>query len=347
MSADYQAVGWNKFKIGYDLFIFCAVLLYLGGFIIVSIAFYRFPQEISPLIILIRAFGTCAFILLHFILLIGPLARVSSLFKPLLYNRRHLGVTMFLIATAHIFFVMVWYHGYGVLIPLLSVFVSNPNYSDLARFPFEIFGVAAYVIILAMALTSHDFWLKLFGAPVWKLLHMGVYVAYFLLVSHVLFGYVRAESSVAMFYTVAGGAGLLVFVHLLAGIKEAMADKRTRGEGEWTPLCRADALENERGMGFTLKKGDKVAVFRYDNRRICAVANACAHQNGPLCEGRIIGGKIVCPWHGYEYEPATGCSPPPFTERIPVYEVRIRKGTVEVRDEPLPLGSKVKPAVMR
>ena len=62
MSADYQAVGWNKFKIGYDLFIFGAVLLYLGGFIIVSIVFYGFPQEISPLIILIRAFGTCAFI---------------------------------------------------------------------------------------------------------------------------------------------------------------------------------------------------------------------------------------------------------------------------------------------
>ena len=47
---------------------------------------------------LIRALGTCALLLLHVILAIGPLARLDRRFLPLLYNRRHLGVTMFLLA---------------------------------------------------------------------------------------------------------------------------------------------------------------------------------------------------------------------------------------------------------
>jgi hypothetical protein len=46
---------------------------------------------------LIRALGTCALLLLHLILCIGPLCRLNPRFLPLLYNRRHLGVTMFIL----------------------------------------------------------------------------------------------------------------------------------------------------------------------------------------------------------------------------------------------------------
>ena len=210
MSADYQAIGWNRLKVRYDIFMVFAILLYMGGFLGVSVTLYPSPQDISPMIILIRALGTCAFVLLHVILLIGPLARFASVFKPLLYNRRHLGVTMFLVASGHVVLVLIWYHSYGVLQPVLSLFVSNPNYADLARFPFELFGVGAYLILMLMALTSHDFWLRFLGAPTWKLLHTCVYLAYFLLVCHVLFGYVQTASYGVMFFAVVGGAGLVV-----------------------------------------------------------------------------------------------------------------------------------------
>ena len=347
MSADYQAIGWNRFKARYDTWMAFGIFLYMTSFVGVSAILHPTPQDISPMILLIRAFGTCAFLLLHIILLIGPLTRFFPALKPLLYNRRHLGVSMFLVATGHVVVVMIWYHGYGVILPLLSLFISNPNYTDLARFPFELFGVLAYLILLLMALTSHDFWLKFFGAPVWKLLHICVYLAYFLLVCHVLFGYVQTESYGVMFFAVVGGAGLVVGAHLLAGAKEIRADRRIKTNGDWTTLCRARDLKNEHGRGFMLKRGDKIAVFRYNDNRVCAVANACAHQNGPLCEGRVINGRIVCPWHGYEYVPESGRSPAPFTEKIPVYRVRIRKGMVEVQEKPLPAGAKVPPAVIR
>lgn len=347
MSADYQAIQWNKFKRHYDLWIIISIVFYIVTFVIVSLQNQTEPQDINIEIIFIRALGSCAFIMLHFILAIGPAARLFSFFKPLLYNRRHLGVSMCLVATAHIALVLVWYHGYGVISPLYSLFLSNPNYTDIARFPFEIYGVVAYLIILIMALSSHDFWLKFFSAPVWKLLHMGVYLAYGLLIAHVIFGFIQAEGKSGNLYVLALAAAALITLHLAVAIKELRADKRNRDKGEWVRLCMATSIQNERAKGFTLKNGDKIAVFRYDKTRIVAVANACAHQNGPLCEGRVINGKIVCPWHGYEYIPLNGRSPAPFTEKIATYRVRIKQGMVEVYRVANKPGTRSNPGIIR
>ncbi len=347
MSADYQAIQWNRIKKVYAFFIIFGIISYVITFMVLSLLTFDRPQDISIMIILIRALGSCAFLMLHLILIIGPLARLSTLFKPLLYNRRHLGVSMCLVATAHIALVLIWYHGYGVISPLYSVFISNPNYQSLARFPFELYGAAAYLILLIMALTSHDFWLKFFSAPVWKVLHMCVYLAYALLIIHVLAGFIQAEGKLSNLYLLAAAAILIAGLHLLVAYREWKKDKRNLNDAEWVKLCPARSITNGHGKGFTLRSGDKVAVFRYDNNKIVAVANACAHQNGPLCEGRVINGKIVCPWHGYEYIPTNGRSPAPFSEKIPTYEVRIKNRTIEINPKAKPPGTTSKPAIIR
>ena len=66
-------------------------------------------------------------------------------------------------------------------------------------------------------------------------------------------------------------------------------------------------------------------MFR-DGTQIGALTNVCAHQNGPIGEGRIINGCVTCPWHGYEYRLEDGCAPPPFTEKLATYRVRLRDG---------------------
>ena len=38
---------------------------------------------------------------------------------------------------------------------------------------------------------------------------------------------------------------------------------------------------------------------------ITAIENVCLHMGGPLGQGYVEGGKVVCPWHGWEYEPKT------------------------------------------
>ncbi|MDZ4800888.1 MAG: Rieske (2Fe-2S) protein [Bryobacteraceae bacterium] len=76
-------------------------------------------------------------------------------------------------------------------------------------------------------------------------------------------------------------------------------------------------------------------MFRFDGR-VSAVSNVCRHQNGPPGEGRIVDGCITCPWHGYQYLPDTGVSPPPFDDRVPVYRTRLVDGRVFVHPQDQP-----------
>jgi hypothetical protein len=92
MSAGYQAISWNRQKRIYDQVLALGVLLYLATFAGLSLALR--PQATIETV-LIRAFGTAALLLLHLVLAIGPLCRIDRRFLPLLYNRRHLGVTTF------------------------------------------------------------------------------------------------------------------------------------------------------------------------------------------------------------------------------------------------------------
>ncbi|MEN3273648.1 MAG: hypothetical protein V7636_2409 [Actinomycetota bacterium] len=53
-----------------------------------------------------------------------------------------------------------------------------------------------------------------------------------------------------------------------------------------------------------------------------ALDNRCPHQGGPLGDGQIEGGYVICPWHAYEYDPHTGQPPPGFRDAATPYDVR-------------------------
>ena len=183
MSVQYGAISWNRQKKVYDYTLLSCVGLYLAVFL--GVGFWRNPYATAETL-LIRALGTAALLLLHVVLCIGPLARLDRRFLPLLYNRRHLGVATFLLGLAHGMFALVQFHALGNVNPLISLFVSNTRYNSLAQFPFQALGFVALIILFLMAATSHDFWLRNLTAPTWKRLHMMVYVAYGLLIAHVV-----------------------------------------------------------------------------------------------------------------------------------------------------------------
>jgi len=75
--------------------------------------------------------------------------------------------------------------------------------------------------------------------------------------------------------------------------------------------------------------GLTIGIFRFQGK-LFAYQNRCAHEGGPVCQGKIVprvtevideGGAsrgfafdenrlhIVCPWHGYEYDIQTGAHP--------------------------------------
>ena len=91
MSAGFQAVQWNRRKLVYDAILIGCVALFIGTFITVGALRNPPPDPPAWIGLRIKAFGTCAFVMLTIILMIGPLARLSPRFLPLLYNRRHFG----------------------------------------------------------------------------------------------------------------------------------------------------------------------------------------------------------------------------------------------------------------
>lgn len=343
MSLGYQAVGWNRTKKIYDSILAAGLALYLGVF--VGIGALIHPNATAETL-LIRALGTAALLLLHVILCIGPLCRLDRRSLPLLYNRRHLGVTMFVLALAHGTFSLFQFHALGNVNPIVSLFVSNTRYGSLADFPFQALGFFALLILFLMAATSHDFWLHNLTAPAWKRLHMLVYLAYALLISHVTLGALQSETSPLLAAVLAVGLTAVTVLHLAAGVAERRADKeRAAASNGYVPVCGVDSIPEKRACIVSCG-GERVAVFKYDGR-ISAVSNVCQHQNGPLGEGKIIDGCITCPWHGYQYLPDSGASPPPFSEKVPTYRTLIIGNQVFVHPLPLPPGTKVEPSVIQ
>ena len=81
MSEKYTAISWNRQKKIYDALLWSGVAVYLLLFIGLG-GLLQPNATIETLII--RGFGTCAILLLHIVLIIGPLCRLSPKFLPLL-----------------------------------------------------------------------------------------------------------------------------------------------------------------------------------------------------------------------------------------------------------------------
>ncbi|MGF1445794.1 MAG: Rieske 2Fe-2S domain-containing protein [Pikeienuella sp.] len=339
MSVAYVPVQWTRSKWVYDGVLLALVVAYIGAFL--HLAEPDVTRPTDTLIQRMRAFGSCAFFMLTAILMIGPLARLDRRFLPLLYNRRHFGVMTFAVALTHAGFVLDWYYAFSPLDPFLALLVSNTSFGLAAGFPFEVLGIVALLSLAILAVTSHDFWLSFLTAPVWKALHYSVYVAYAAVVGHVAFGALQDQTN-PLFAMVVGLCAVAVGgLHLIAALREP-DDSGAAREADWERVGRPDEIAEGTAKVIRLASGERVAVFRHAGR-LSAISNACAHQNGPLGEGRVIDGCVTCPWHGFQYRLEDGRSPAPFTEMVPTYQLTLRDGAVWVDARPNPPGTAVPP----
>lgn len=339
MSAGFQAVQWNRAKYIYDAVLLLGVAAYIGGFMYIG-AQLQPPKNLPEWIDLrIRAFGTCAFLMLTIILSIGPLARLNSKFLPLLYNRRHFGVLAFFVAAFHAWSMVEWFAIQNALPGLIQELTNWPSYFKFIGFPFKTLGLAALFVLLLMASTSHDYWLNLLSPPVWKWLHMAVYVAYGLVVLHVALGIMQTDRHPIIPIMLGSAFVCVTVLQLLAGWRERVGDRgRAAGSDGWLVVGPPQSIPDKAARIVAAPHGERIAVYR-DGRQIGALSNLCAHQNGPIGEGCIIDGLVTCPWHGYQYQLKDGCAPPPFTEKLVTYRVRLKGGVVEVDPRPLAPGT--------
>jgi 3-phenylpropionate/trans-cinnamate dioxygenase ferredoxin component len=69
--------------------------------------------------------------------------------------------------------------------------------------------------------------------------------------------------------------------------------------------------------------GRSIAMFNVEGT-IHAIDNECTHEGGPLSEGVVNEGCVVCPWHGAEFDLITGKAlTPPAVEDVRPYKVSI------------------------
>lgn len=67
------------------------------------------------------------------------------------------------------------------------------------------------------------------------------------------------------------------------------------------------------------------------NGEIYALDDSCPHEAGPLSEGELEGGEIVCPWHASHFDVKTGrVTMDPAMQDIATYKVRLVGDAVEV-----------------
>ncbi|MCH7583809.1 MAG: Rieske 2Fe-2S domain-containing protein [Acidobacteria bacterium] len=97
---------------------------------------------------------------------------------------------------------------------------------------------------------------------------------------------------------------------------------------EW---CHVDPGDLPVGGVTTVIAADRaIAITRTENG-YGALDNRCPHQGGPLGDGQIEHGCLICPWHGYEYDPHTGAPPEEYGDVATAYEVEERDDGLHIR----------------
>ena len=168
----------------------------------------------------------------------------------------------------------------------------------------------------------------------WKQLHVLIYIAYVSVVIHLYFGAAEAQGLWAQ-ATVLGLLALVMGSHLAGWIRNWQEKKRATvaepAEEPWHNVASLSELKEGEGRRVDIH-GLPIALFLHEGN-VRAFFGYCAHQKGPLWEGKIIQGYLTCPWHGWQYSVEEGKGPPGFPDSIPFYPTKVESGRVWVRVE--------------
>jgi nitrite reductase/ring-hydroxylating ferredoxin subunit/uncharacterized membrane protein len=138
----------------------------------------------------------------------------------------------------------------------------------------------------------------------------------------------RLSAAAGFLVTLAGAhlGGVLAYRHGL-GTDHAHRSPEPR---RFTPVAAEADLVDGGPLGVDVQ-GVPVVLVAQDGA-VRAVGGRCPHLGGPLGEGWLHRGELVCPWHGSRFDLGTGePTQGPSTASLPCYETRLREGRVEVR----------------
>ena len=101
---------------------------------------------------------------------------------------------------------------------------------------------------------------------------------------------------------------------------------------EFIAVANVSDIPVGRVRGYTIADR-KIAVY-HTARGFFASDNVCPHRGGPLAEGDLIGEEIICPWHLWGFEVATGLCTGNASISVLTHEVKVEGERIMIRLSP-------------
>jgi nitrite reductase (NADH) small subunit len=94
---------------------------------------------------------------------------------------------------------------------------------------------------------------------------------------------------------------------------------------EFVRICSQSELPPE-GEAAEFTAHGRILCVANVNGTLSVLDGVCPHEGGPLGEGIIEGGRVVCPWHAYAYDLHTGLTENDPDLKVEVFESKIENG---------------------
>ena len=99
---------------------------------------------------------------------------------------------------------------------------------------------------------------------------------------------------------------------------------------EYVRVCAQSELPQSGLVLEIIVEGRALCVANV-NGAICVLDGTCPHEGGPLGEGTIEEGRVVCPWHGYSFDVHTGESEEDPAVKAEILDAKVENGELRAR----------------
>ncbi len=90
---------------------------------------------------------------------------------------------------------------------------------------------------------------------------------------------------------------------------------------EWVRLCSTDEAPKA-GEVTEVEAGGLPICLANVGGQLHALDNVCPHRGGPLGQGWVEGGAVLCPWHAWAFDVQTGIAAEPERAEVRVFPIR-------------------------
>lgn len=278
-------------------------------------------------------FGLYAFFLVWAQLMIGSSMSLFRRVYPNIFKfHRAEGLFAILLAATHPSLLVI---GVGIQVYLAKSFIPPSLHIYVLLGQIQLFLM---MLTVGTALLMRHPWLR----TRWHYIHLLNYLVFISAWVHSWFLGTDVQSTPLRYLWLFFGLTALIsslrrLFELLAFLRKRnpAADEKLKKSELATPAASftkvASVSEMSEGSPLCVQaNGQKIALFKL-GEKFYAIKNECSHAGGPLCEGKLSGKIIECPWHGSQFDITTGeVAGPPANSPQQTYPVKVSGDDISI-----------------